>query len=98
MRLFANFSWRPQTDDQNTGRAVYERPQGPYLVSADGGGGHAYNRSLSPFNPATTNRRNIRPAAISGIGNADSTNPLLDPLNDVDPTQNLIGAGRSAQF
>ncbi len=91
MRLFANFSWRKQTDAQNTGRAVYERPQGPSFVSLDGAGGHAYFKSLSPFNPATTNRRNINTASVVGLGNADSTNPELRPLNDVDPMQNIIG-------
>ncbi len=91
-RLFANFRWAPQVDTQNTGRAIYMRPQGPSKVSLDGAGGHAYNQSLSPFNPATTNKRNVRMASVTGTGNASNTDPKLRPLNDeVDPTRNMIG-------
>lgn len=87
-KQFARFIWRPQTDSENTGRAVYQKPQGYAYVSLEGGGGHNYNRSLSPFNQSTINKRNVRTAAITGTGNASNTNPNLDPLANIQ--QNAI--------
>lgn len=87
---FARFIWRPNINDQNTGRAAYQRSLGYATVSVDGAGGHTYNRSLSPFNAATINPRKVRTASITGTGNATNTNPNLDPLANM---QNNVVTG-----
>lgn len=79
----ALFNWRPEVDSQNTGRAVYVRPVGLANVTVNGAGGFAYNQSLSPFNPSSTNRRNVTKASLTGKGNAFNTDPLARPLSDL---------------
>lgn len=89
---------RPLVGSENTGRDAYMRPFSVASVSLAGMGGANNYRSLSPFNATTFNLASLRPASVSGQGNANVVNPLLRPLINKapdTPTGN-IGVGPSS--
>lgn len=83
------FNKRPQVDSQNTGRDAYARPFSVANVTANGLGGFANFRSLSPVSPTGANLAYIATTALTGTGNELSTNPQLEPLID----RNTSGKG-----